>query len=385
MTLDRTRILTTTILAAVLATLTSCGGRPLEVQDAGASLNAVPVPRTRSADDSLPKELRLSEGDEIVRQDYSILLDGRFTFTRSVQRQVATFGLRAAPLNQEEAATLGLSQSAGVVIRTTKDPGPARRSGLRKNDVITRFDGKEVLSLAHLEELVRTARANAAVIVDFIRGGEKKQTSVTMGGRPVVTGARAFTRKLTIVDDTLHSGLILAELSAEVRPLVIGADREENGLLVIGMLAGGPAFFSALRHRDYVVEVDDQTVSKTSEFRKIVKSHRAGDYVSIRAWRGDRLIETRVRLSEDATASSDFDILGLIRYKRSPTKSAFSVLWSLLYSGEAKYAIVRNGQQTFHEATGEWSFLLGALRYESKRKSTKLRVLWILPLEFARG
>jgi len=376
------RALVVTVLPLALA---ACRGASLQEDDAGGLLRAVPVPLSATASDAdLPAELRVDAGDQVIRQSYTIGLDGRFTFTRSVERRVGSLGIRAADVSRDEAAALGAPPLAGVVVRSLHAGGAGQTAGLLVGDVITGFDAREVLSFDQLESLVREARPDAVVAVDIIRAGERRQVPVRIGGNDIVVGARALTRPLETIDDSRHTGLVLAEIPGDIRPLVLGTTRPEPGLLVIGMVAGSPAFFTDLRHRDYVFEIDDRPVGTIAELAAVLRGLSVGDAITVRAWRGDRLIEARLRPSKDATAKYSVDILGILRVDRAPAKREFSLLWSLFWSSETRFEIAERNERTFHETESGWSLLLGIIRYDASPERTALRVLWVLPLEFSR-
>ena len=371
---------------AALALLASCSGTAIHREDTGVPLHAVPVPLTWTGSDAdLPEELRLEEGDEIVRQNYSIDLNGRFTFTRSIQRTVGTIGLRAAEIDEFRAKRLGVSPGAGVVVDSTVADMPAAKAGLRRDDVLTRFGGKEILSLNQLATLVHDATPGESVRVDFVRGGERKQTEFEVAPQQIVVGARAVTRRLTVLDDSRHSGLVLAELTDEIRPLVLGdRDAETRGLLVIGMLVGGPAFFSDLRHRDLLLEFDGEPLDTIDDFRAALDKLTDGAKVDVVAKRGDRRFETTIRVSRNALEKTHVGFVGLFDYRHRPERESFSLLWNLLHKSQTIYRIEERDGQSFHETVSESKLLLGLFGITTTPHIKQLRFAWFFPLTFAR-
>jgi serine protease Do len=63
-----------------------------------------------------------------------------------------------------------LEGKPGVVVEQV-NPGPAARAGVRRGDIILRFDNVEVRDLAHLRELVKAMPADKSVPILVQRRG----------------------------------------------------------------------------------------------------------------------------------------------------------------------------------------------------------------------
>jgi S1-C subfamily serine protease len=67
-------------------------------------------------------------------------------------------------------------------------PGsPADQAGIRRGDVITDFDGKEITSADQLVNAVRNKTAGDKVDVTFKRGEDSRTVAVTLGSRPTTS------------------------------------------------------------------------------------------------------------------------------------------------------------------------------------------------------
>ena len=60
----------------------------------------------------------------------------------------------------------------------------ASRAGLRPGDIIIRYDGVMVDHFDHIRDLIAKNEVGESVPVEFVRGGQKRETTVTLGEWP---------------------------------------------------------------------------------------------------------------------------------------------------------------------------------------------------------
>ena len=93
-------------------------------------------------------------------------------------------GVTLATLTPALRKALGISAQQGVVVREVVDGSPAARADLRPGDVIVRFAGDGVTSVASLLGALRSTRPGEQVPMTVARGGGKVELTVTIGERP---------------------------------------------------------------------------------------------------------------------------------------------------------------------------------------------------------
>ena len=93
-------------------------------------------------------------------------------------------GVRVEDLDREEAVDAGLEGPRGARVISVREDAPADRAGLEEGDVVVRFDGEEVRSVAHLTRLVRETPAGREVSLRVLRDGEARDLSLEVGERP---------------------------------------------------------------------------------------------------------------------------------------------------------------------------------------------------------
>lgn len=90
-------------------------------------------------------------------------------------------GVGVQPITDDIAKRLGIRQTAGTVIATIDQDGPAKLAGLEVDDVVIRFDGKIIKETTDLPTAVADTPAGKAVEVVIIRKGKEETRKVKLG------------------------------------------------------------------------------------------------------------------------------------------------------------------------------------------------------------
>ena len=92
-------------------------------------------------------------------------------------------GVYAEDVSKENMSTYGQSQVRGVGITEVVKSSPAERAGLKKGDVILRFDNEAVTSVRKLNRLVSESSPDQTTRLSISRGGSEQEVAVTLGKR----------------------------------------------------------------------------------------------------------------------------------------------------------------------------------------------------------
>ena len=89
-------------------------------------------------------------------------------------------GVMIQKITPELAETFKLSDSHGALINDVVPNGPAARGGLKRGDVIVKFNGVEIVSVQNLPKQVAAVDPGKSVEVEIVRDGNKKSLDVTL-------------------------------------------------------------------------------------------------------------------------------------------------------------------------------------------------------------
>ncbi|MEP6922125.1 MAG: PDZ domain-containing protein [bacterium] len=92
-------------------------------------------------------------------------------------------GVYAEDINSENMGRYGMREARGTGITDVVKDSPAEKAGLRKDDVILRFDGETVTSARKLTRLVSEVAPDHRVSLTISRGGSEQEVAVTIAKR----------------------------------------------------------------------------------------------------------------------------------------------------------------------------------------------------------
>lgn len=96
-------------------------------------------------------------------------------------------GVHAEDINKENMARYNMREARGVGITEVVKDSPAEKAGLRKDDVILRFEGDSVTSVRKLTRLVAEVAPDQTVRLAISRSGGEQEVSVTVAKRDNAT------------------------------------------------------------------------------------------------------------------------------------------------------------------------------------------------------
>ena len=90
-------------------------------------------------------------------------------------------GVQIQAVSPEIADGMGLKSTDGALVAETQPDTPAATAGLKSGDVIVKLNGEAVKSPGDLTRKVGALKPDEKAEVTYIRGGEEKTASVTLG------------------------------------------------------------------------------------------------------------------------------------------------------------------------------------------------------------
>jgi len=99
-------------------------------------------------------------------------------------RPSAFLGVQAMPLSREARERLDVKADRGVVVTDVVPDTPAAKAGLRRGDVITSVNGRDVADPNQLRQVVQDAGAGKTVTIKAERGKESKEFKAELEETP---------------------------------------------------------------------------------------------------------------------------------------------------------------------------------------------------------
>jgi serine protease Do len=152
----------------------------------------------------------------------------------------------------------------GVALARVVPGGPASKAGLKPNDVLTRFNGRDIDSVNRLRNAIAFTAPGTDASVEFVRNGDPVTATIrivdTTQGRAIIPGGRAIARYGFTVD-TLPAN--------SIRRLT------EESVIVNYVSRLSPASEDGLQVEDIILRANGTAVDNAEQFDNVIKDNRA--------------------------------------------------------------------------------------------------------------
>lgn len=103
-----------------------------------------------------------------------------------VKATQATLGIGVEPMPQVLTSHLPdvIGKGRGILIADVSEDSPAAKAGLRKHDVLVRYDDQDLYSPEQLVKRVRNAKPGSEVELEYVRAGKLHTVKVKLGEKP---------------------------------------------------------------------------------------------------------------------------------------------------------------------------------------------------------
>jgi serine protease Do len=172
-------------------------------------------------------------------------------------------GVRIQSITDELAESLSLKDTRGALISGVTKDGPAEKAGLQREDVVVRFDGKDVLNSRTLPRLVAQTAIDQTVDIEVMRKGERRKLKITVGRLDEAdkkVAAKPSDKPAASADTVSLVGLKMSPLTDELRRK-FNIDKKVKGVVITEVDADSPALKKGMKPGDIIVEVTQEAVS----------------------------------------------------------------------------------------------------------------------------
>jgi len=202
-------------------------------------------------------------------------------------------------IDEGVAEQLGLAATHGALLAGVQRSSPADLAKLRPVDFITEVDGRKVDSVVHLRLIVTQIPIGKEVVVNYIRAGAARSTTVKIAELPKETASHddqapppdpggdkvpASPEGAPPQDDHVLSGLQVADLNDKTRQKFGVDDTVTSGVVITGVREGSPADARGLLRGD-VIEIacaqrgSIQPLASAGDFTGLTKKLKADQSV----------------------------------------------------------------------------------------------------------
>lgn len=202
-------------------------------------------------------------------------------------------GIAIQEITKELAESFAMKNTNGALVAGVEKNGPADKGGLEAGDVITKFDGKPILTSADLPRAVGSTKPGKMAAVEILRKGSAKTLNIGVGEMPS-DGSETATpsNKPNGKVEANKIGLTLKELTVQQKKKLNG----KNGLLVVESV--GAAAQAGIRRGDVILGLNNNESQSVEQFNKQINAVAAGKTVAVLVQRGDNTLYVPIKVTK---------------------------------------------------------------------------------------
>jgi serine protease Do len=229
-------------------------------------------------------------------------------------------GIAGVDMSPEIASEMGLNDSRGFLVTEVTSGSPAERSGIRGGGALKEINGRQIelggdvivavdeVNVRKIEDLLSYLQSERSVgenvILSVLRDGKTLEIGMTVAARPIPRQLESGQSQLqhptigintTNMTEQIVTRMNLTGLQKQLAPNYTRGE-ERVGVLVVDVLAGGPAANAGIRGGfivadingtpveiggDVIVRMDDTTISNVNAFNEFIESKSVGDTVQV--------------------------------------------------------------------------------------------------------
>ena len=176
-------------------------------------------------------------------------------------------GVKIQNIDEDTAASLGLTEPKGALITEVTTPGPAAESGLKNGDAILSVNGSAVADSRDLARQIAGFAPNAKVDVRILRGQKEQTIAVKLGKFP--SGKELAKVETGKPDDPAPTkGTEMDQLGLTVAP---GSGPNKDGVVVTEVDNASDAAQKGIKSGDVILEVGGLSVKNPEDLANGLK------------------------------------------------------------------------------------------------------------------
>lgn len=177
-------------------------------------------------------------------------------------------GVAIQDVDDDTAEALKIGKARGAMVINVDENGPAKTAGFEREDVIVKFDGRDIRRSNDLPRIVAQTPIGKEVEVQVIRGGKEIIRKVVLGR------LNEEPQKASATTNTPNAGSSPKVLGLEVTPLNDETRRRFNvkdgveGVVILNVDPNSVAAERRVSAGDVIVEVQREKVASAADIRK---------------------------------------------------------------------------------------------------------------------
>ena len=250
-------------------------------------------------------------------------------------------GVRLEEVDQDVVSRLKLKEEKGALVAEVLEDSAAEKAGIKKDDVIVKFQGEQVLTASQLGRLVREVPSGRKVDLDVIRAGAPLKVTATLErtewsdekfGQLDPKDMKSLTEKLGKLDNFKFRegdfpkafnfkldeggpgwmtfaragrgrlGITYTEIEGQLAGYFKAP--KETAILVNSVVQGSSAEKAGLKAGDLLVKIGSASIENGEDLSQAVADLDTGKATPVTVWRDGRNVDLTLTIEEPKRAET---------------------------------------------------------------------------------
>jgi serine protease Do len=173
-------------------------------------------------------------------------------------------GVSIRDLDAALAKEVHAGTTAGALIADVVKGGPAEKAGLRKNDVVIRYEGKDTPDSSSFRNAVAETSAGSSARLTILREGKKEELTVRIGSQEESTHVLA-----TVAHERLGAE-VRSPTEKEIEKY--GLEEGHRGVVITAIDKDSPLAAAGFEVNDMIIAINDQPVDNIDRYVALASS-----------------------------------------------------------------------------------------------------------------
>ncbi|MEW6068661.1 MAG: DegQ family serine endoprotease [Nitrospirota bacterium] len=191
-------------------------------------------------------------------------------------------GVSIQSLTPDLSKHFNVKDGKGCLVTDIIENSPAEKSGIKRDDIIIEFDGKEIEDPTDLRNRVAGTVPGREVEIKFLRDGKIKSVKVEISELP------SEMEKLPGEFDNLLKGIHVQNLTSMIRKN-LQVPKRINGVLISDIEDGSPAE-GVLSKNDLILAINKKEIKNMDDYKVLVSKIKADEDILLLIYRNGSTI-----------------------------------------------------------------------------------------------
>jgi len=206
-------------------------------------------------------------------------------------------GVLIQDVTRDLAESFNMDKPQGALVARVLPDSPAEDAGFQVGDIVTQFNGHEIIHSSDLPPMVGITPINRKIPVEIIRKGKTKEIKVKIGELPKEDDVKIASSPSEPDSTTSNRmGVTVVDISDEQRQRM---ELSGDGGVIVKQVKSGPASDSGIRRGDVLLMINNIDIKDAEHFKSVVKNLPENKSVPVLVHRRGSPIFLAMRVPED--------------------------------------------------------------------------------------